>query len=54
MQVKTAIHLVCLVIILIGIGIAVYGDYKNELFCLVTGSAIMAIGLGFTIYVSFL
>ena len=50
MQVLTALCLVCLLIILIGIGITIYGDRKNELFCLITGPVIMTIGLVIIIY----
>lgn len=50
MQVLTALCLVCLLIILIGTGITIYGGRKNELFCLITGPVIMVIGLGIIIY----
>lgn len=46
MQVESAIYLVCAFIVLIGVIITVYGDRKDELFCLITGPAIMVIGLG--------
>lgn len=50
MQVITAFYLLCSAIVLVGAGIAVYGDRKNEPFCLMTGPAIMAIGLVIIIY----
>lgn len=50
MQVLTAFYILCLVIILIGAGITIYGDRKSEPFCLMTGPAIMAVGLVIIIY----
>lgn len=50
MQVLTAFYLLCLAIVLVGVGITIYGDRKNELFCLMTGPAIMGIGLVIIIY----
>lgn len=46
----TAFYLICLVIVLIGAGITIYGDRKNETFCLMTGPAITAIGLIIIVY----
>ena len=50
MQVITAFRLICLVVILIGGGITIYGDRKRELFCLFTGPFIMIIGFGLLIW----
>jgi hypothetical protein len=49
MQVLTAFYIICLVIILIGGGITIYGDRKSELFCLFTGPCIMIVGVGLLI-----
>ena len=54
MTVLQAAFLIGILIILIGGVITIYGDRKNELFCLLTGPAIMLISLVFTIYVAFL
>ena len=54
MTVIEAAFLIGILIILIGGVIAIYGDRKNELFCLMTGPIIMLVGLVFTIYVAFL
>lgn len=54
MTVLQAAFLIGILIILIGCVIAIYGNRKNELFCLLTGPAIMLAGLVFTIYVAFL
>lgn len=50
MQVITAFYLICLVIVLIGAGVTIYGDRKSEPFCLMTGPAIMTIGLVIIVY----
>ena len=54
MTVLQAAFLIGIIVILIGGVITIYGDCKNELFCLLTGPAIMLISLVFTIYVAFL
>ena len=46
MQVITAAYLICLIIVIIGVVILVYGDKKNEPFCLITGPLIMVVGVG--------
>lgn len=50
MQVLTAFYIICLVIIWIGIGTVVYGNRKNEPFCLITGSLIFIGGVGLLIW----
>ena len=46
MQVITAAYLICLIIVIIGGVILVYGDKKNESFCLIVGPIIMIVGIG--------
>ena len=54
MTVLQTAFLIGIIVILIGGVITIHGSRKNELFCLLTGPAIMLIGLVFTIYVAFL
>lgn len=50
MQVMTAFYVCCLIIVLIGIGTMIYGDHKNEPFCLVTGPCIFIGGFGLLVW----
>lgn len=50
MQVITAAYLICLIIVIIGGVVLVYGDKKNEPFCLITGPIIMTVGIGLLVF----
>ena len=52
MQVETASVIVSLAIIFIGVIILAYANHKNDLFCWIVGSSIVAVGMSLLIYIN--